>query len=160
MASGKSGLGKELAKLMDFSFVDTDQLVQMETGKSVNTIFREYGENYFRKCEHEALLTTAGQNDIVVATGGGLPCFYDNMEWMNQHGCTVYLKATPAALLSRLLASRESRPLLKDVSDDQLLVTIEQHLLEREPAYSKAKIIVPALSLKAATVKKMISEIS
>lgn len=156
MASGKSGIGKELAKLMGYPFIDTDSVVQQRTGKSVSELFIEKGEAYFRKLEHDVLLDTAGMANIVVATGGGLPCHFEQMEWMNQHGITVYLQASAAALFSRLRNSREDRPLLKDVSEAQLLEIIRQHLEQREPYYLKANITVEALDLKARDLLAMI----
>jgi shikimate kinase len=91
----------------------------------------------------------------VVATGGGLPCFFDNMEWMNLNGQTVYLQMEPAALVSRL-HNRQKRPLIKDLDDEQLLEFIKVKLKERDPFYTKAKLIVDAFDLDAEKLEEAI----
>ena len=94
----------------------------------------------------------------VVATGGGLPCFFDNMDWMNANGKTVYLQMTPPQLVSRL-HSREKRPLLKGMDDDQLLAFIEMKLAERNPFYNQAKIVINAFDLDAEVLEKRLQEL-
>lgn len=157
MASGKSGTGKELAKLLGYPFIDTDVKVEQKSGKTVRTIFAENGESDFRKLEHEVLLETSQLQDAVVATGGGLPCHFGQMDWMNGNGITVYLQATPAALSSRLLHSRNDRPLLAQVPDEQLTEKIRQQLEEREPYYLKATLKVEALNLKAKELQALLA---
>lgn len=160
MASGKSGTGKELAKLLDYPFLDTDALVAHKAGKTVSAIFSENGESYFRKLENEVLLETSQLPDAVVATGGGLPCHFGQMEWMNENGITVYLQATPAALSSRLLHSRNDRPLLAQVPDEQLTDKIRQQLEDREPYYLKATLKVEALNLRAKELQALLAGMS
>src|SRR5215510_8108006 len=117
MGSGKSTLAEKLSELMDVSFIDLDSKIEESEGKSVNEIFKERGEEYFRSLEAEALRKTARVRDAIIATGGGAPCFNDNMEWMNENGVTVYLKAEPGELYHRLLKERETRPLLASLGD-------------------------------------------
>ena len=94
----------------------------------------------------------------IVATGGGLPCFFDNMEWMNANGTTVYLQMEPAQLVSRL-QKRQKRPLIKDLDDEQLLDFITEKLTERNPFYTQAKVIVNAFDLDAETLEKAIANV-
>ena len=156
MGSGKSTLGKKLSELMNVSFIDLDSKIEESEGKSVNEIFRERGEEYFRNLEAEALRAIARIRNAVIATGGGAPCFYDNMEWMNENGVTVYLKAEPGELYHRLLKERETRPLLAHLGDVALFDYIMSSLAHREPYYAQATIKLP---LKTATPAAIFSRV-
>lgn len=138
MGAGKSYLGKELAKRLHFDFVDLDELVEQLAGKSVASIFEQSGEAAFRQMEAEALRSTVLQPDLVVATGGGAPCFHENMEWMNQNGITIYFHASPSLLADRLLPEKSKRPLLAEIPDGELALFIESRLLERELFYNQS----------------------
>ncbi len=142
--SGKSSLGKRLARRLGCEFVDTDKQVELMECASVSDIFRYCGEEYFRKSERMTLEAIAeGEGDRVVATGGGLPAYGDNMEWLNDAGVTVYLRRTPERILSRLSDyGREKRPLFRGKSDEELLAFMHTHMAEREPYYSKAHIVI------------------
>lgn len=142
MGSGKSSLGRELAAVLGYPFIDTDEQIEKSALKSIPEIFNEEGENAFRSMEQAVLLKSSEQTDAVIATGGGLPCFNNLMDWMNQHGITIYLKADPGELSVRLKKERERRPLISHVSDDQLSSFISGHLKEREPFYCRAKFIL------------------
>lgn len=156
MGSGKSTLGKKLSELMNVSFIDLDSKIEESEGKSVSQIFKERGEEYFRNLEAEALRKTARIRNAVIATGGGAPCFYDNMEWMNENGVTVYLKAEPGELYHRLLKERETRPLLAHMGDVALFDYIMSSLAHREPYYARAAFKLP---LKTATPAAIFSRI-
>src|SRR5690606_34726901 len=109
MGSGKTTFGKRLAAKLNMAFVDLDNLIEVTEGKTINEIFELKGESYFREKEKEILQTTVFVN-TVVATGGGTPCFFDNMSWMNTNGKTIYLKMTAQALESRLKFDKNNRP--------------------------------------------------
>ena len=156
MGSGKSTLGEKLSELMNISFIDLDSKIEENEEKPVSQIFKEKGEEYFRKIEAETLRKTARIRKAVIATGGGTPCFYDNMKWMNENGVTVYLKAEPGALYHRLLKERETRPLLAHLGDVALFDYIMSSLAYREPYYAQATIKLP---LKTATPAAISSRI-
>ena len=129
MASGKSTFGKELAKDKGLPFLDLDESVESREGRSISEIFAKEGEEYFRKREREILHEICNEADeFVLATGGGTPCFFDNMDYMNQVGTTVFLKR-----------QRADRPLLAMYSDDELEFFVREHLESRLPFYLKAK---------------------
>ncbi|QIL40161.1 shikimate kinase [Pedobacter sp. HDW13] len=146
MGCGKSTKAKQLAHRLNCPVIDLDAEIVAKTGKTIAEYFGEFGESGFRDYESELLKTFDYPETCVVATGGGLPCFFDNMDWMNAHGETVYLQMEPAALVSRL-HNRQKRPLIKDLDDEQLLVFIKEKLQERDPFYTQAKLIVDAFDL-------------
>ena len=155
MGCGKSTKAKQLAHRLECPVVDLDAEIVSKSGKTIAEYFAEFGESGFRNFESEMLKTFDYPETCVVATGGGLPCFYDNMHWMNANGTTVYLQMEPAALVSRL-HNRQKRPLIKDLNDEELLAFIEVKLEERNPFYSKAKIIVDAFDLDAEQLEETI----
>ena len=155
MGCGKSTKAKQLAKLLDCSVIDLDAVIVEQQGMSIVDYFAANGEDAFRALERETLQAFDYPETCVVATGGGLPCYFDNMEWMNQNGVTVYLEMTPAQLASRL-HNREKRPLLKGMDDDQLLTFITGKLEERNPFYYQAQLCVNAFDLEA---KELMSQL-
>lgn len=148
MGCGKSTKAKQLANRLNCPVIDLDAEIVKSQGKSIAEYFAAHGEAAFRALESSTLKTFNYPETCVVATGGGLPCFFDNMDWMNANGKTVYLQMTPPQLVSRL-GNREKRPLLKDMNDEQLLTFIEMKLTERNPFYNKAKLIINAFDLDA-----------
>ncbi len=141
MGSGKSHTGKRLAKLLNASFTDLDEWIEHREQASVREIFANKGEHYFRQAEQLALHDMARFDEAVIACGGGTPCFFDNMQWMNEHGLTIYLKAPVKVLASRLRAQQEQRPLLKGLDAPGLRQFIGPILLEREAYYQQASIV-------------------
>ncbi|NDV94318.1 shikimate kinase [Dysgonomonas sp. 521] len=141
MGAGKTTAGRELAKELGLEFVDLDHFIQARYQKSVGQIFADVGESEFRNIEMNILKEVGEFENIVISTGGGTPCFFDNMDYMNQTGTTVYLKASPEALSSRLNLCKEKRPLIKDKNEEELFLFVVESLEKREPFYSKAKII-------------------
>ncbi|RYE20076.1 MAG: shikimate kinase [Sphingobacteriales bacterium] len=151
MGCGKSRKGKELAARLNYPFVDTDNEIVTATGMPVTDYFALHGQAAFRQIESNVLKTLADVPDMVIATGGGLPCFFDNMEWMNANGCTIYIKMEPAALVTRL-HNRDKRPLIKGMNDTELLEFIHSKLAERETYYNQAHATVEGLNLDAAKI--------
>ena len=140
MASGKSTFGKELAKDKGLPFLDLDECVESREGRSISEIFAKEGEEYFRKREREILHEICNEADeFVLATGGGTPCFFDNMDYMNQAGTTVFLNTLPLVIVDRLKRQRADRPLLAMYSDDELEFFVREHLESRLSFYLKAK---------------------
>ena len=117
MGCGKSTIGRTLAKQLGVRFLDMDTLLEQRCGKSVAEIFTETGETGFRQSEREVLAELTSEREAIVATGGGAPCFFDNMETMNRAGLTVYFKMSPEKLAGRLEHGKAKRPLLRDKSE-------------------------------------------
>ena len=142
MGSGKTTAGKKIASLLGWSFIDLDKRIEEHTGKSIPELFSYHGEEYFRSVESEVLKELESQADTVISTGGGTPCFCDNMDFMLETGLTLYLKLTPEQLKSRLEQEGGGRPLLKDIDNNNLQSFIEDKLALREKYYSRAEIVV------------------
>lgn len=147
MGSGKSTAGKKLASLFKWSYIDLDKRIEDHTGKSIPEIFAQHGEEYFRLVESELLKRIVSGENTVVSTGGGSPCYSDNMDYMLKTGLTVYLKMSPLQLKKRLSDSEGDRPLIKGLSEDELLSFIREKLANREPWYNRAEIIVESKNL-------------
>jgi shikimate kinase len=156
MGSGKSSRGAELAAKLGFTFIDLDAMIEKEAKKTISEIFNDSGEQVFRELERTALRKTFKKNNIVVATGGGTPCFFDNLKEMREHGTTIYLKASNGLLFHRLALSKEERPLLKDLKDVELVLQIKDQMAFREPFYEKANYEIEALDLKANDLVKLL----
>ncbi len=142
MGSGKSTVGKQLAVRLGYTFIDLDEYIEQMTGMTISSIFSSKGENAFRKLEREALNRIDKISRVVVATGGGAPCFSDNMDRMNRSGITVYLKMPAKKLVERLRHEREQRPLISGKSVEQLDRYVRDKLEERESYYRQAQIII------------------
>ena len=142
MGSGKTTVGRMLAKELGYVFADTDNHITDLNHLSVHEIFVQKGEGCFREMERDAIREVSRAGDVVVATGGGAPCFFDNMDYMNGAGTTIYLKLTPRGLMKRLEHGRDKRPLLRGKSDAGMLEYIETVLARREQFYSRAAITV------------------
>jgi shikimate kinase len=141
MGSGKTTIGKLLAKKLNLQFIDVDLFIENRHRKSVAAIFEEKGEAGFRDIERRTLQEIAGFENTVISTGGGLPCFFDNMDVMNQSGITVYFKVSVKELVSRLTTGKQNRPLIKDKKKEELYEFIDRSLSNRESFYRKASII-------------------
>lgn len=139
MGAGKTTVGKALAKELGMTFYDLDWYIESRMRKTIPQIFEEKGEEGFRKIENTMLHEVAEFEDVILSCGGGTPCFFDNMEYLNRQGHTVYLKASPDVLYKHLKMGRIERPLLKDKTQEEMQLFIEKQLEEREPHYLKAK---------------------
>lgn len=149
MGCGKTTLGKKLASKTGFTFIDLDKVIEHTADKTIPEYFAEHGEAAFRELERDVLQSTKFPENSIIATGGGAPCYFDNMDWMNKEGLTVYISLPPAALASRLEKAEEVRPVLKDHKGEALIQFIAGKLHEREPFYSKAQVIASGLGLTA-----------
>ncbi len=160
MGCGKTTVGKRLAHLINYQFFDLDEMIVAKNGISIASLFEKEGEESFRILEAQALTEIFNKHKVVVATGGGAPCFFDNMERMNQHGVTIYIKLTPKALKDRLKNAKEQRPLLKNKTEDALMDYIEQMLQKREPFYQKAQVKIEGIGLTASDIFKILQSSS
>ena len=139
MGSGKTTVGKALAKEIGLPFYDLDWYIESRMRKKVSQIFAEQGEEGFRRIERNMLHEVAEFEDVVVSCGGGTPCFFDNMDYLNNQAQVVYLKADPEVLHKHLLMGKGDRPLLKGKSPEELITFIREQLEKREPFYTKAR---------------------
>lgn len=149
MGAGKTTLGKALAKDLEVSFIDLDQYIERRYMKSVSQIFATKGEQGFREIESRMLREVGEFDDVIVSCGGSTPLIGDNMEFMLQHGQTVYLKCDNDTLLRRLKVARSQRPLIASKADDELAAFIESETARREPGYLKARFICPGDRLES-----------
>lgn len=138
MGSGKSTVGRELAKELNLQFIDLDNYIEERNFKTIPEIFAESGEEGFRKVEQRALHEVSEFEDVVVSTGGGAPCFFDNMELIKRTGISVYLNGTPRILAERLMQSKTERPLIKGKSEAELIEFIRETLEKRNSWYKQA----------------------
>ncbi len=139
MGAGKTTLGKVLAKSLGLQFYDLDWYIEGRMHKTVSQLFAERGEQGFRTIEHNMLHEVAEFEDVVISCGGGTPCFFDNMQYMNLQGDTIYLKACPEVLYAHLKMGKVERPLLKDKTPEEMHAFIKEQLAMREQYYMQAK---------------------
>ncbi len=139
MASGKTTLGKALSKNLDMPFYDLDWYIESRMRKTIRQLFEERGEEGFRQIERSMLHEVAEFEHVILSCGGGTPCFFDNMEYMNRQGETVFLKASPEVLCSHLKMGKTVRPLLLGKTPEEVRAFIRTQLKEREPFYTQAK---------------------
>lgn len=160
MGSGKTTIGKQLASRLGYRFIDQDTVIEKRFSMTVNEVFANLGESKFREAEHEVLLSLFDADNVVVSTGGGAPCFFNNMELMNQLGETIYLKGDPKTLLHRLRHTSGNRPLLKGKSESEMLQYISAKLHERECFYEQAKHTILTLDLCVDDVLHLLREMN
>ena len=139
MGAGKTTIGRALAKELGLDFYDLDWYIENRRRKKIPQIFEELGEEGFRKIEHNMLHEVAEFEDVIISCGGGTPCFFDNIDYMNQQAQVVYLHCTPEVLHGHLLMGRVERPLIKGKSPDELIAFIKEQLATREQYYTKAR---------------------
>lgn len=150
MGCGKSTLGRRLSEHLNMQFVDMDHYIEERNHKTIPQIFEQEGEAEFRIKERKALEELSEFTDIVIATGGGAPCFFDNIDLMNKSGKTIYINIDPAILADRLLKSKTERPLIKGKSREELVAFIDETLRKRNEFYKQAKLEItePDIELK------------
>ncbi|SEG53327.1 shikimate kinase [Sphingobacterium lactis] len=146
MGSGKTTWGKKLANAMGLPFLDLDHEIVKHIGMSIPEYFALHGEDRFRTVEREIMQQQLGKTGVI-STGGGTPCYFDNMDWLLEHGTVLYLKHSPKSLWNRLSNSDvNKRPGLKGMTGDDLLAFIETKLAERAPFYERSSIIVDQIN--------------
>lgn len=142
MGAGKTTVGKALAEDLGLTFYDLDWYIENRMRKTIKQIFDESGEEGFRKIEHNMLHEVAEFENVIISCGGGTPCFFDNMDYINEQGETLYLKASPEVLYGHLRMGKSVRPLLLNKTPEEVKVFIQEQLQKREPFYNKAKHIL------------------
>ncbi len=142
MGCGKTTIGRPAAKRLGLRFLDMDAEIERLEGMPVSEIFAMKGEDYFREAERDLIRGLGEEDNVLVATGGGAPCFHDNMEEMNRLGCTIYLCMSPEKLTTRLLPGQAKRPLVRGKSPEELTDFIRTSLGRREETYRKAKLTI------------------
>ncbi|MCC6385513.1 MAG: shikimate kinase [Bacteroidia bacterium] len=150
MGCGKTRLGKKLAVKLNYEFVDTDHEIENKLGITLSELFtKQEGESCFRNQE-AALLNSVSksQRNLVVATGGGTPCFFDNMKIINTTGFSVYIKLQPQSIYHRLRQNKLQRPLISNLQDTELRSFIKDNLQQRQVFYSQAHLTVKGEDLK------------
>lgn len=158
MGAGKTTVGRKLAKEMNLSFIDLDLYIEGRYHRSIRQLFAERGEEAFRDIEKRLLHEVAEFEDVLVSTGGGTPCFFDNMEFMNMAGTTIYLKVSVDELASRLESCKQTRPVLQNRSGEELRSFIKENLEARTAFYEKANIIYDAEQMMTEADVKAITE--
>jgi shikimate kinase len=142
MGCGKSTLGRKLSSALTLTFIDLDTFLEEKFYRTIPQIFAEEGEEGFRKKERNVLEEVSSFDDVIVATGGGAPCFFNNMELMNDSGFCIFLDIETQTLVNRLINARIERPLIKGKSPEELYEFIEMMMLKRRPFYEKARYIL------------------
>ncbi len=158
MGAGKTYWSKQLSKQLKTGGYDLDQLIELNEEKTIAEIFEEEGEDAFRKTEAKLLRWFAEKKTFVLATGGGTPCYHDNMKWMNGQGITIWIQEDLPVLAERLWAGREHRPLIKEKKQEELIPYLEAKLQERIVFYEQAQYTVGARDLNLNTFKKIIQQ--
>jgi shikimate kinase len=147
MGCGKSTLGRKLAARLGYTFIDLDHQLEELAGTTVASYFSVHGEEAFRKLESNTLKAFDYPKNSVIATGGGTPCYFDNIDWMNTNGLTVYIELSATALAKRLENGIEKRPLLKGLTEEALIAFITGKLAERDGFYRRARLIMNGINL-------------
>jgi shikimate kinase len=145
MGSGKTTAGKALAKKLSLPFYDLDDIIESEIGMSISDYFSKFGEDKFRLVEQDCLRKTFAFSGAVISAGGGTPCFFNNMDEIMQNGICFYLKANVKLLSSRLIDAKDKRPLISNLTNDQLNENLSALLAKRELYYNKAHYAVNAI---------------
>jgi len=158
MGSGKTTAGRKLARRLGYNFIDLDLMIENDYKISIPSLFQKYDENAFRKIEHETLKKTFSFKNTVISTGGGTPCFFNNIEMINENGISVYLKMNINSLYDRLIKSKKKRPLLTDKSPTEIFEFIEKQLKSREPFYNKSSIEVKGESIDLGNLVEIIEK--
>ncbi|MGB8190749.1 MAG: shikimate kinase [Chitinophagaceae bacterium] len=143
MGSGKTHWGNLLSSRLTLPFFDLDKQITEDEGKSIVEIFEQKGEEYFRMMEKETMyILTESHESFVMACGGGTPCYFNNIDYMNNNGITVWLNTRMEVLFNRLLEEKDSRPLLRNLSDGQLRQFILKKFSERRIYYEQASLVI------------------
>ena len=160
MGAGKTTAARRLANRLGWEVADTDALFEEKYKISVCDFFNKYDEPLYRKLESEVLKETEGLENVVISTGGGTACYFDNMDWMNQHGLTIFLRISEKAVVDRLLNAKRKRPLAIGKTETELTEFVSKHYTSRLPFYEKAQITVKSEDLDLENLMEMIKGLS
>lgn len=158
MGVGKTSIGKRLAKAISLEFCDLDSIITANESMSISQIFESVGEEGFRNIEAATLGSLSGK-EMVVSTGGGTPCFHENMHFMLQNGVVIWLKVRPEIIASRLKSAKQKRPLIAKLDDDEILDFVEEELKLRETFYEKAEIHYDATNFSSQRLQDLVEAI-
>ena len=151
MGTGKTYWGRLWAAQQNLHFFDLDTEIEKHTGLTIPQIFEQHGEAYFREQERERLRSFEKEDEFILSTGGGTPCFYNNLQWMNENGLTIYLDTPLALLKERLIKEKMHRPLIKQLDEQGIEHFIETSIRKRKEYYSRAHIILSTESISDIT---------
>lgn len=157
MGCGKTTWSRKLANYLGFEFMDLDQMLEVKAGMTIAEYFTQHGQDAFRQLESQVLKETEYPENVIVSTGGGLPCFFDNLQWMNANGQTLYIKLTPKTLAERLDKGKTTRPLIAGKHGDELIAFIAEKLAEREGFYNQATHVVNGIDMSVEMLADIIS---
>lgn len=157
MGAGKTTLGKKIASKLNMPFIDTDAIIEKQENKTISEIFRDNGEEYFRELEHDFILKFSDIEPSIISTGGGMPCYKNNMVLLKKTGCVIYLQHPPGQLANRLYHAKKSRPLIEGKTLDAIQSLIHFKLNERELYYKQADYI---LAPDSQTIDRILSLIN
>lgn len=158
MGTGKTYWGQLWSQQHRLDFFDLDAMIEKECGMTIAKIFETKGENYFREKERDTLRTFGSKDNFILSTGGGSPCFFDNMQWMNENGITIYLQSDPQILKERLVKEKEHRPLIKKLADDEIITYIKDNISKRNKFYNQSGIILNTADITENTFTKILQE--
>ena len=147
MGAGKTTAARRLANRLGWDVADTDDLFEAKYHISVCDFFHKYDEPLYRKLESEVLKATESLENVVISTGGGTACYFDNMEWMNQHGLTIFMRISTEAVVNRLMNAKRKRPLAEGKSEEELTAFVSQHYASRIPFYEQARLTAKSENL-------------
>ena len=158
MGAGKTYWAQKMAKWNKCVGYDLDALIEMNEEKTIAEIFEEEGEEYFRKVEAKILRWFKEKKKFIIATGGGTPCFQENMSWMKKEGLVIWLDPSLEVLVNRLSLEKQQRPLIASLNDNEIAAFIENKLVERHSYYAQAHYRINTDSMKEASMKKLIAK--
>ena len=162
MGAGKSFLGKIWGEIYSIPFYDLDKLIEDEERITVENIFATFGEDYFREREAAVLRNTDRFENCIIACGGGTPCYFDNMQWMNKNGATVFLNESEINIYNHLKNDKKIRPLIISQDDKSLQAFIKNKLQQRIPFYNECRLVLKSDQLNKdgfAVIQKYINEL-
>ena len=155
MGTGKTHLGKLWAVQHGMSFYDLDHEIEQNAGMTIREMFEKHGEHYFREKEREVLHEFENKDKFILSTGGGTPCFFDNMQWMNKKGITIYLNTSIPILAERLLKEKAHRPLIQNLTNEELIPFIQNNINKRNKFYTQSNVILDTETIAANTFEEI-----
>jgi len=157
MSSGKSSLGKKLSRQLDRTFIDLDQQIETQAGRSIPELFASEGEQAFRAFEAEQLRNISeADQEMVISLGGGTPCFHHNLDYLKAQGTSIYLRVSEEILIGRLRQNKTQRPLITELSDEQIAEFVRKELKLREPFYLQADYILASDNPKVESLMELL----